>query len=584
MKKVIFICILVLGVCSAAADSLPPAPVGVSPGGWNGAAVIVSSCPTFSWSSVEWAVGYRVEVFKAQDDSTDHGEMAQRGELVLRVDIPAPALSWSASGNDALQTGESYVWFVRAFDSKAEGQWSLGNRFMVDVSVALAGMDEALKDRVRDYVRRDSEIRSAIREIYLESGDRSKGAVVAAASGENPSGETLKGLEGTANTFYGLDAGLSITSHPANTGSNNTFVGASAGKATTTGNDNTFLGQSSGQSNVSGTQNTFIGVESGYNNNEGTGNTFLGYYAGHSNVSGGTNTFLGIFAGHGNTSGSDNTFIGKSSGVKNTEGLRNTFVGNFSGFENVKGEYNSFLGDMAGKNNTYGSSNTFMGEAAGLNNNGSDNVFLGRVSGANNTGSGNVFLGKSAGQGNQNGNYNVFIGYQAGYNDNGSSRLYIHNSNSSSPLIYGEFFNRSVKINGSLIISDLASPSDISLKKDIRPLEDSLGKVTNLKGVAFKWRTEENPDRGFSNERQIGLIAQDVEKVLPELVRTGKDGKKSLSYDKLTVVLVEAVKAQQARMEAQNSEIAAQNQRLSAQEAQIEELKTLVKQLSSKIL
>ncbi len=75
MKRAILICLLFLGICSAAAESMPPAPVGVSPGGWNSAAVIVSSCPTFSWPLVERAVGYRVEVFKALDDSTDHGEM-----------------------------------------------------------------------------------------------------------------------------------------------------------------------------------------------------------------------------------------------------------------------------------------------------------------------------------------------------------------------------------------------------------------------------------------------------------------------------------------------------------------------------
>jgi len=53
---------------------------------------------------------------------------------------------------------ESYAWYVRVFDSKGEGQWSLGNRFTVDVSVALTGMDEAVKDRVREYLRTDSEI------------------------------------------------------------------------------------------------------------------------------------------------------------------------------------------------------------------------------------------------------------------------------------------------------------------------------------------------------------------------------------------------------------------------------------------
>ncbi len=69
----------------------------------------------------------------------------------------------------------------------------------------------------------------------------------------------------------------------------------------------------------------------------------------------------------------------------------------------------------------------------------------------------------------------------------------------------------------------------------------------------------------------------DVEKVLPELVRTDKDGRKSLSYDKLTAVLVEAIKAQQVRMENQEAEIASQR-------SEIEELKAMVREMASKKL
>ncbi|MFA5929114.1 MAG: tail fiber domain-containing protein, partial [Candidatus Margulisiibacteriota bacterium] len=56
------------------------------------------------------------------------------------------------------------------------------------------------------------------------------------------------------------------------------------------------------------------------------------------------------------------------------------------------------------------------------------------------------------------------------------------------------------------------------------------------------WRTSEFPKHGFSKEKQIGFIAQEVEKVLPELVATDKEGNKLLSYEKLTPVLVEAIK------------------------------------------
>jgi hypothetical protein len=68
----------------------------------------------------------------------------------------------------------------------------------------------------------------------------------------------------------------------------------------------------------------------------------------------------------------------------------------------------------------------------------------------------------------------------------------------------------------------------------------------HLQGVSYEWRTEENPGRGFGKGREIGLIAQNVEAVIPELVITDSKGYKALAYDKLIPVLVEAIKEQEA--------------------------------------
>ena len=103
MKRGIIMCLLALCVFSAVAYSLPSGPVGVSPGAGTGDALVWSQFPAFSWSSVEGAVGYRVEIFKAMDGVLTHEEIAEKCELVMRVDIPAPALSWSPSGNETLQ-------------------------------------------------------------------------------------------------------------------------------------------------------------------------------------------------------------------------------------------------------------------------------------------------------------------------------------------------------------------------------------------------------------------------------------------------------------------------------------------------
>ncbi len=100
------------------------------------------------------------------------------------------------------------------------------------------------------------------------------------------------------------------------------------------------------------------------------------------------------------------------------------------------------------------------------------------------------------------------------------------------------------------------SGSDERWKKSITPLADSLEKVAQMQGVNYEWRTEEIPENGFTEGSQIGLIAQEVEKIIPELVHTNDDGFKSVSYERLTAVLVEAIKEQQIQINQLKLEIA----------------------------
>jgi len=90
--------------------------------------------------------------------------------------------------------------------------------------------------------------------------------------------------------------------------------------------------------------------------------------------------------------------------------------------------------------------------------------------------------------------------------------------------------------------------SDIRWKKNIMPLEDSLGNILKLQGVNYEWKREEYKDKNFDEGKQIGLIAQEVEKVIPELVHTDNEGYKAVSYEKLTAVLIEAIKEQQKKI------------------------------------
>jgi len=106
-----------------------------------------------------------------------------------------------------------------------------------------------------------------------------------------------------------------------------------------------------------------------------------------------------------------------------------------AGLENTIGVGNTFLGGSAGGSNTTGSYNTFLGVSTG---------------GSTTTGNNNTFLGSLAGNSNTTGNGNVFLGYGAGQIETGSNKLYIDNSSTSAPLIYGEFDNNFLTINGNL--------------------------------------------------------------------------------------------------------------------------------------
>lgn len=97
--------------------------------------------------------------------------------------------------------------------------------------------------------------------------------------------------------------------------------------------------------------------------------------------------------------------------------------------------------------------------------------------------------------------------------------------------------------------------SDARYKKNISTIENSLDKVIKIRGTSFEFRTDEFKDYQFADGIQYGFIAQEVEKVLPELVHNESDGFKSLNYNGMIPVLVEAIKEQQKQIQDQQKDI-----------------------------
>ena len=110
-------------------------------------------------------------------------------------------------------------------------------------------------------------------------------------------------------------------------------------------------------------------------------------------------------------------------------------------------------------------------------------------------------------------------------------------------------------ITGKMNSNGIQESSDKRFKKDIKPLGNALENVMKLEGVKYLWRTEEFPDRKFGDRTEIGVIAQDVEKIYPELVSTDEEGYKAVQYSHMVPVLLEAIKEQQKTIEGLDSTV-----------------------------
>ncbi len=444
MKKKTLFGLVFLGLWSVlgSAAQTQVVPTAVSPGSERGVALVGQICPTFSWTAVDWAAGYRLAVFQAFGvQIPSYEEMAAGGVPVLSKEIQGRASSWTPSSEEQLSSGSLYVWYVQAADSSGQGTWSKGKLFMVEVGVMASLAEARVKKTLREKGVREDVITDVLKEMKTEG----PGVIAGRADSKLQGKVGTQGYEGDANTFYGQGAGFSITS-----GSYNTFVGRNAGYSNTDGLYNTFIGYYAGYANTTGKYNNFIGLYAGRYNTTGISNSFIGYYAGYANTTGNSNNFIGYFAGYSNTTGNQNTFLGHGAGYFNTTGYENTFIGYFAGYSNTTGYNSTFLGLSAGYANTTGNSNTFLGNYSGYSNTtGNSNTFLGYYAGyTNTTGYSNTFLGNAAGFYNSTGTGNIFIGNAAGLYVTGSNKLYIANSATSAPLIYGEFDNGILAVNG----------------------------------------------------------------------------------------------------------------------------------------
>ena len=239
---------------------------------------------------------------------------------------------------------------------------------------------------------------------------------------------------------------------------------------------------------------------------------------------------------------------------KNTNGSSNTANGAYALFSNIAGSFNTASGQNALRNDT-GSSNTAVGIQA-LNN--------------NTRGSNNTAIGALAGQSLTTGNNNIDIGGNVLGNAGEANTIRIGKSGTQQKTFVAGIYGKTVASGVGVIINSNGQlgtvQSSALFKDDIKPIDKTSEAVFKLKPVTFRYKEELDPDK----IPQFGLIAEDVEKINPDLVVRDEDGK-------LTTVRYEAVNAMLL------NEFLKEHQKVQKLEKQIEALTATVRKVSDRL-
>jgi hypothetical protein len=303
-------------------------------------------------------------------------------------------------------------------------------------------------------------------------------------------------------------------------------------------NFNTFLGDDALISNTSGTDNMAIGKAALFSNTTGRFNSATGAFALDSNTTGSANTANGTFALLDNTTGNGNTAIGEGALESNFTGSYNTANGFLALTFNSFGSFNTAVGAEALNVNTLGSENTAVGDGALLSNSiGSDNTAEGFSALEHiTTGSFNIALGSTAGLNLTTESSNIDIGHKGVAGESNTIRIGRAGSQTAT-FIAGI---SGVAVTGSTVIINSngklgVAASSARFKDEIKPMAKASEAVLALKPVMFRYKHDLDP----AGVPQFGLVAEEVQKVNPDLVVRDEQGKPyTVRYDAVNAMLL----------------------------------------------
>src|SRR6266513_2983609 len=408
-------------------------------------------------------------------------------------------------------------------------------------------------------------------------------------------GALFSNTTGNRNTAIGtsaLDSSMSASDNAAtgfqpldinSTGTNNTADSSRALISNTTGNNNTANGSGALAHNTNGSDNTATGYAALFNLGfDGIDNTAIGSGTLADDISGSFNTAIGFQALLHNTA-NNNTAVGEEALFNNTSGTTNTASCIVALFKNTTGNQNTAYGAEALFSNTTGSNNTAEGLLALENNTaGHDNTGQGfQALKANTTGNNNIALGSNAGGNLTTGSNDIDIGAPGNAGEANTIRIGKQGTQKQT-FIAGI---SGVPVTGSTVVVNSAgklgvATSSVRFKQAIKPIGKASEAILALKPVSFRYKAEIDPDK----IPQFGLIAEDVEKVNPDLVVRDENGRiYTVRYDAVNAMLLNEFLKQHRKVDQQAAKLEQQEGRIAHQAKQSETLTAAVQKVSAEI-
>ena len=385
---------------------------------------------------------------------------------------------------------------------------------------------------------------------------------------------SLDFTDARGNTRVGTSAGDTFDGTNAQ---NNTLIGFEAAKLTLSGVNNTALGYQALYTNIDGDNNTAVGYNALYSfeaDTDGHGwNTAVGNDAAKGLSTGTYNTAVGAFALDASLgTGDSNTGLGYNALTDNTSGNNNTAVGREALANNTVGERNVAIGRSALTTNVDGDDSVAIGYEALTNmepsENAGDNTAIGSYAGqAVNTGIRNVCIGYLGGNTLTSGDNNILIGYNAQPSAVGVDTEIVIGSS-----VTGKGTN-TVSLKGTpynTADADWGTYSDRRIKKNITDNSKGLDAINQIKIRNFEYKTADeiktdNPELADTAEvvakkisgTQVGVVAQELEAILPECVQEESTGVKAVVPTELKWYMVNAIQELSATVTELQNEIKA---------------------------